>query len=156
MNYNFERNRINQYIKFYNDTNRKLKKLGGSTKEIINLNQDLQKEDYQPNKFFYHPTFYPQPIMSNQYITTDPNLKSINDSKQSNIQKIDRDIYNSDKNIEKADFSNMSVAKSGKEFRNKFLNLQIQSQEAIKKLKAENTELKDEIKKLEELTNKNL
>ena len=156
MNYNFERNRINQYIKFYNDTNRKLKKLGGSTKEIINLNQDLQKEDYQPNKFFYPPTFYPQPIMSYQYITTDPNLKSINDSKQSNIQKIDRDIDNSDKNIEKADFSNMSVAKSGKEFRNKFLNYQIQSKEAIDKLIAENNQLKDKITELTELTNKNL
>ena len=75
MDYNFERNRINQYIKFYNDTNKKLKKLGGSTKEIINLNQDLQKEDEETAKFFYPTTIYPQPIMSYQYITTDPNLK---------------------------------------------------------------------------------
>lgn len=156
MDYNFERNRINQYIKFYNDTNKKLKKLGGSTKEIINLNQDLQKEDDQPNKFFYPPTFYPQPIMSYQYITTDPNLKSVNDSKQFNIQKIDRGIDNSDKNIDKADFNNLSMTNSGKEFRNKFLNYQIESKKAIEKLIAENNELKDKIRELTDLTNKNL
>ena len=156
MNYNFERNRINQYIKFYNDTNKKLKKLGGSTKEIINLNQDLQKEDEEPAKFFYPPTIYPQPIMSYQYITTDPNLKLDNDSKKYDIQKLDKNIDNSDKNINKADFSNMSVANSGKEFRNKFLNYQIESKKAIKQLIDENKELKDKIRELTDLVNQNL
>jgi len=156
MDYNFERNRINQYIKFYNDTNKKLKKLGGSTKEIINLNQDLQKEDEEPAKFFYPPTIYPQPIMSYQYITTDPNLKLDNDSKQSNIQKLDQNIDKSDKNIDKSDFSDMSVANSGKEFRNKFLNYQIESKKAIKQLIDENNELKDKIRELTDLVNQNL
>tara|TARA_B100001248_G_scaffold256598_1_gene237862 strand:+ start:321 stop:791 length:471 start_codon:yes stop_codon:yes gene_type:complete len=156
MNYNFERNRINQYIKFYNNTNKKLKKLGGSTKEIINLNQDLQKEDEEPAKFFYPPTIYPQPIMSYQYITTDPNLKLDNDSKKYDIQKLDKNIDNSDKNINKADFSNMSVANSGKEFRNKFLNYQIESKKAIKQLIDENKELKDKIRELTDLVNQNL
>jgi hypothetical protein len=156
MDYNFERNRINQYIKFYNDTNKKLKKLGGSTKEIINLNQDLQKEDEEPTKFFYPSTIYPQPLMSYQYITTDPDLKLANNSKQSNIQKLDQNIDKSDKNIDKSDFGDMSVANSGKEFRNKFLNYQIESKKAIKQLIDENKELKDKIRELTDLVNQNL
>lgn len=156
MNYNFERNRINQYIKFYNDTNKKLKKLGGSTKEIINLNQDLQKEDKEPIKFFYPSNIYPQPIMSYQYINTDPYLKLDNDSKKYDIQKLDKNIDNSERNINKADFTNMSVANSGKEFRNKFLNYQIESKKAIKQLIDENNELKDKIRELTDLVNQNL
>ena len=79
MDYNFERNRINKFIKFYNQTNKKLKKLGGSVKEIISLNQDLQNDNnYLTNLVpaLSMPTYLPQPIMSYDYITTDPNLNT--------------------------------------------------------------------------------
>lgn len=153
MNYNFERNRINQYIKFYNDINKKLKKLGGSTKEIINLNQDLQKKKKdEPVNIFYPPTIYSQPIMSYNYNTIDPNLKVMNDSKKSVV------VENNTQNIDKINEydSDLNVANSGKEFRNKFLNYQIQSKKAIKQLVDENKELKDKIRELTDLVNQNL
>ena len=75
MDYNFERNRINKFINLIN----KVLFFNGSVKEIIRLNQDLQNDNnYLTNLVpaLSMPTYFQQPIMSYDYITTDPNLKT--------------------------------------------------------------------------------
>ena len=183
MDYNFERNRINKFIKFYNQTNKKLKKLGGSVKEIISLNQDLQNDNnYLTNLVpaLSMPTYLPQPIMSYDYITTDPNLNtdlynkpfaphtSVPASSGPTVPMSSAPVMGSSMSTAAMSTAAMSTSVVGDTssitiseptgtfddadgFRSKYLELQKVSEIAIKELVVENNVLKEEIDNLNKL-----